>query len=177
MKWRVVLILVGLALCAWRFASVTIAAETIRSQGEIILFELAPVDPRALFLGDYMTLRYHLGPPELTSDLTEERDSGVAIVRLEDGVGTVIRHAISEKPPKLAPNERLIRYRVNSRGRMTIGGEAYYFQSGTGERYAEAEYGIFKVMPDGRALLSGLADNEKRPILIAGGAPDRLKPE
>jgi uncharacterized membrane-anchored protein len=159
---RLALVILGLALCSWKFATGFIAAETIRAEGEEVLFELAPVDPRELFLGDYMTLRYDLGLRRL-DDGSEpvpipDRLKGLTVMRIEDGVGKIIRFDQTET---LAANERLIR----------IGGDRYYFQSGTGDRFAEADYGIFRVMPDGRALLSGLADEKKRPILIAGEAP------
>ena len=32
--------------------------EQIKNQGDIVLLELAPVDPRSLMQGDYMRLRY-----------------------------------------------------------------------------------------------------------------------
>jgi uncharacterized membrane-anchored protein len=137
------------------------------------LFELAPVDPRELFLGDYMTLRYDLGLRRL-DDGSEpvpipDRLKGLTVMRIEDGVGKIIRFDQTET---LAANERLISYtRLDNWRPIRIGGDRYYFQSGTGDRFAEADYGIFRVMPDGRALLSGLADEKKRPILIAGEAP------
>lgn len=159
---RIALVIVGLLLCAWRFGSATIAAENIRANGTEVLFPLAPVDPRALLLGDYMTLRYDLG------QTTPEKGTGMAVIRIEDKVGQIVRFGDTDD---LALDEHRLRYSTNRRGQVTIGGEAYYFQSGTGERFEAAEYGIFRLMPDGRVLLSGLADEKKRPILIAGEAP------
>jgi len=69
-------------------------------------------------------------------------------------------------------DERLIRY-SQQRWRYSYGGERYYFQSGTAERYQDADYGEFRLMPDGRVLLSGLADENKQTILIAGETPKR----
>ena len=57
------------------------------------------------------------------------------------------------------------------RDSYSYGGERYYFQSGTAKRYADARYGEFRLMPDGRVLLSGLAGEDKKTILIAGEAP------
>lgn len=37
-----------------------VAKERIKTHGEIILLELAPVDPRSLMQGDYMALRFDL---------------------------------------------------------------------------------------------------------------------
>jgi uncharacterized membrane-anchored protein len=172
---RLALVIIGLGLCAWKFTGAYLAAETIRTEGEVILFELAPVDPRELFLGDYMTLNYDLGfsgdsaapaPP-----IPSAQRAGTAVFTLEDGVATISRF---ENVDNLSENERRVRYTINNQAwqaRIAIGGDRYYFQSGTVERFEDAAYGIFRVMPDGRALLSGLADEKKRPILIAGEAP------
>ncbi|MGJ8559798.1 MAG: GDYXXLXY domain-containing protein [Litorimonas sp.] len=170
---RIALVIFGLLLCGWRFTTGFVAAETIRVDGEEVLFKLAPVDPRELFLGDYMVLNYDLGLTlrNVGSDtiVIPDKRMGVAVIRVQDGVGTIIRFDLIDE---LATNERLIAYTRPTDWRpIRIGGDRYYFQSGTGERYADAEYAIFRVMPDGRALLSGLADEKKRPILIAGEAP------
>lgn len=175
---RLALVIVGLGLCVWKFSSAYIAAETIRSEGEVILFELAPVDPRELFLGDYMTLNYDLGFEGNSSAvepfIPSEPRTGVAVFKLEDGVAKIARF---EGLETLSDDERRVRYTVNDQRWMTsitIGGDRYYFQSGTAERFTDAAYGIFRIMPDGRALLSGLADEKKRPILIAGEAPLKI---
>jgi uncharacterized membrane-anchored protein len=167
---RIALILLGLFLCAWKFATGFLAGQTIRTQGEEVLFELAPVDPRALFLGDYMTLNYDFGLRQEDGERIEVPNErrGTAVLKVEDGVARVVRF---DRLNDLAADERLIHYTKNRWPGMSIGGERYYFQSGTGERFEAAEYGIFRVMPDGRALLMGLADEKKRPILIAGEAP------
>ena len=166
---RIGLVLFGLVLLAWRFGSATVTAETIRAQGETILLETAPVDPRAFLLGDYMRLRYAAEPPR---DRGKARPDGAAVLRVDgNGVGTFERFHDGET---LAEDERLILFTVSGqawRRRASYGGERYYFQSGTGERFAGARYGVFKVMPDGRALLSGLADADRRVIAVAGEAP------
>ena len=169
---RIGLILFGLLLCGWKFTTGFLAGQDIRKNGDIVLFELAPVDPRELFLGDYMTLNYDLGLRNQGEDRIEipEARKGTAVIKLKEGVAQIVRF---DRIDELADNEALIRYTRQRFSRVSIGGERYYFQSGTGGRYEAAEYGIFRVMPDGRALLTGLADKEKRPILIAGGAPSK----
>ena len=180
------LVTLGLLLLGWQFGGATLRAETIRADGATVLFDTAPVDPRDLLLGDYMRLRYDLRAPaetmgsdapfqpRLRDDMfpgLESDASGLAVFRVdENGVARIVRFGNAER---LEPGERLIRYRrSNSRwGAPTIGGERYYFQSGTGERFADARYGVFKVMPDGRALLSGLADADRRVIAVAGETP------
>ena len=164
---RIALVLIGLALIGYVFGSALIRGETIRTQGETILLRTAPADPRAFLLGDFMRLRYREEPPrEVIGNMPE----GVAVLEIDgDGVGTFLRLHDGEA---LADDERLMRFTAGGRGRDgTYGGERYYFQSGTGERFAGARYGVFKVMPDGRALLSGLADADRRVIAVAGEAP------
>lgn len=171
---RLILVILGLLLCGWKFAGGFVAAEAIRQNGEEILFELAPVDPRELFLGDYMTLNYDFGFDGNSSAVepvipTTPR-TGVAVFNIIDGVAKIDRF---DRLEMLSDTERLVRYTLNNQRWATtiqIGGDRYYFQSGTASRFEDAAYGIFRVMPDGRALLSGLADEKKRPILIAGEA-------
>lgn len=172
---RIALVIVGVLLCGWKFSSGYLAGEDIRQNGEVILFDLAPVDPRELFLGDYMTLNYDFGfvggDSAVEPVIPSEPFSGVAVFRLEGGIAKIARFDNLET---LADDEKLVRYTLGNRNwsrSISIGGDRYYFQSGTGDRYENAAYGIFRVMPDGRALLSGLTDEKKRPILIAGEAP------
>jgi uncharacterized membrane-anchored protein len=168
MIWRVGLVIAGLLLCAYRFGTGVSNAEEIRAEGQEILLDIGPRDPRALLLGDYMALNY-------TADSFPPRDEevarGVAILKIVDGVAKFDR--LSKEGDSLGVDEVRMRYRQHtSRWRgYTYGGDRYYFQSGTAEKYEDAAFAIFKVMPDGRALLSGLADAEKTPILISGEAP------
>jgi len=173
MMWRIALVAVGLLLCAYRFGTGVSDAEEIRADGREVLLDIGPRDPRELLLGDYMALNYTQDsfPPR---DVSEEK--GVAILKIVDGVAVYDR--LDKGGEILASNEVRMRYRTHPqswRG-MTYGGERYYFQSGTAERYEDAAFAIFKVMPDGRALLSGLADEDKQSILIAGEAPDDTSP-
>lgn len=163
---RIALVIVGLTLCAWRFWSGVSGAEEIRTEGRTVLLDLRPSDPRELLLGDYMTLNYDALPPS-----EEDVDEGIAILAEEEGVAVFRR--IAKEGEALGSDEFRMRFRRHpSRWRgYTYGGDRYYFQSGTAQRYADAAYGVFKVMPDGRALLSGLADAEKRIIAVSGEAP------
>lgn len=163
MMWRIGCVVLGLALCAYRFGTAVAGGEDIRANGKEVMFDLAPVDPRALLLGDYMALNY--SGDSLPPRGTEGR--GVAVVKVTDGVGRFAR--IASDGEVLGANEMLIRYSPRGRRGPTYGGLRYYFQSGTADRYNNADYGIFKVMPDGRALLYGLANADKSPIAIAGG--------
>ena len=170
MMWRYGLIALGVILCAWKFITGTVAAEDIRQNGERILIELRPADPRALFLGDYMALNYDPDALPQSANNKVPKAKGQAVIRLdEEGVVKFVR--LSETGVTRTATERVINYRTTGRRwgqRYTYGGARYYFQSGTAERYRDAKYGEFRLMHDGRVLLSGLAGEDKQTILIAG---------
>ena len=42
--------------------------------------------------------------------------------------------------------------------------DAYFFPEGEGKRFEAARFGEFRVLADGRALLIGLVDGQRRPI-------------
>ncbi len=172
------LIGLGLVLCCYKFVSATLSAEDIRQNGERVLIDLRPADPRSLLLGDYMRLNYNRealpSDPDARFSNPVDRDKiiprkGLAVIRLDDSVVRFVRFATENET--LADDERLIRY-SKARWRYIYGGTRYYFQSGTAERFRDAEYGEFRLMVDGRVLLSGLADEDKKTILIAGEAPE-----
>ena len=170
MTWRLICVIVGVLICAWRFGTATFAAEQIRANGEVVFIRLAPVDPRSLMLGDYMILGYdNAALPQPDFDATRER-SGTAVVSLTSGDVQFVRDYAGGA---LADGERLMNYRRGPDGAASYGGEAYYFQSGTGDRFADAAYGVFRIMPDGRTLLSALADADKAIIVTAGEGPVR----
>jgi uncharacterized membrane-anchored protein len=69
-------------------------------------------------------------------------------------VAQTARHA-DDAAIALAPDEALLRYRVR-RGQAQFGTNAFFFQEGHADLYAEARYGVFRVAADGEALLVAL---------------------
>ena len=84
------------------------------------------------------------------------------VVRLDArGVAQPLRAA---RPGEtLARDERLLPA-LRKNGRWTLVTDAYYFPEGQGQPFQQARYGEFRVLPDGRALLAGLADEHLRAI-------------
>jgi uncharacterized membrane-anchored protein len=128
--------------------------ERLLETGQVVLLELAPVDPRSLMQGDYMRLNFRIG-----ADIRRlERARGAAgdgrvVVRLgEHAVGSFVRQDGGEA---LATGELRLRYRVRE-GDVKFATNAYFFQEGTGSLYARARYGEFRVAPDGELLLTHL---------------------
>ena len=143
------------------FGSQIKALEDIKANGKTVLLDLRPADPRALMMGDFMALRYR---EERNADVPKGKElapSGQFILTLDEhNVGKFTR--VASGHDKLAKAEIKLNYIRQRRG-VTFGAPRYYFQNGTAETYEDADYGIFKVEPSGRAILVGLADeNFKR---------------
>lgn len=136
------------------------ALEAIKKNGQTVLLDLRPADPRALMMGDFVALRY---AAERNRDLPKDKEllpAGQFILLVDENkVGRFSRVATEGK---LEAGEIKLNYIRQRRG-VTFGAPRYYFQNGTAKSYEAADYGIFKVSPSGRAILTGLADeNFKR---------------
>ena len=139
--------------------------EALIRDGERLLIKLAPVDPRSLLQGDYMALAFELSPDGSRMPSEENAiPATYAVFRREaSGLATIQRLEYDESRPALAANERRIRLGQKN-GQPLLVTDAWHFKEGTGERWAQAAYGDFRLRSDGRALLVGLADAQLRPI-------------
>ena len=146
-----VLLAVAIVLVLGAVNGSIFAKERIKTRGERIYLELAPVDPRSLMQGDYMALRFAL------ADHIDARESGSAPLVIDDrGVATL-------NPDRDAAGLR-IRYRIRG-ARVWLGTNAYFFEEGRAERYAGARYGEFRIdRESGEAVLTGLADQDLNPL-------------
>ncbi|SOZ14366.1 conserved hypothetical protein, COG4929; putative membrane-anchored protein [Cupriavidus taiwanensis] len=152
-------------LIAWALtlalAAVGIAGkERLLARGDTVFLRLAPVDPRSLMQGDYMALNFDIGN-QIRAAWAQDRQlprDGVAVIRRDPhGIASFVRVHGAEP---LATGEQLLRYQT-ARSRwggmqVQVSTDAYFFQEGQGKRFAEAEYGEFRVGADGQALLVGL---------------------
>jgi uncharacterized membrane-anchored protein len=158
-KFKWALILVNL-VAVLAFFNVSIQRkEAILADGKLLLLKLAPVDPRSLMQGDYMTLQY-----ELTQDINVERipKRGYFVVNLQaDGVAGKVRLQTEARP--LKNNEFLIKYTLGSNN-MNLGAESYFFEEGQSEKFAVAKYGGIKIDNNGNSVLVGLYDEELKKI-------------
>lgn len=125
--------------------------ERIKSGGERIYLELAPVDPRSLMQGDYMALRFTI------ASLVDTSTSGSApLVVDERGVATIAASGVS--------TPLRIRYKIRH-GQVWLGTNAWFFEEGSAERFAEARYGEFRLDRDtGEAVLVGMRDKDFRAL-------------
>jgi uncharacterized membrane-anchored protein len=131
--------------------------ERLLDTGQVVLLELAPVDPRSLMQGDYMALRFRVGNDIGPVRRDAPAEDGRIVVRLgEHGVASFVRREAGEP---LAAGELRLRYRVRA-GNVKFATNAYFFQEGTGRAYERARYGEFRVAPDGDMLLTHLVGED-----------------
>src|SRR5260221_4595357 len=131
--------------------------ETLLAEGQLVLLELAPVDPRWLMQGDYMALRVRVADQvfgRARSAKTPAQDGRIVVRIGERGLGSFVRHDAGEP---LAAGEARLRYRVREE-QVKFATNAFFFQEGTGGQYSRARYGEFRVAPGGDMLLTHLRD-------------------
>lgn len=133
-------------------------SEALIAAGDEVLLALAPVDPRSLMQGDYMRLRFDI---ERTSTDLSGAERTIVLALDTARIGRFARHA-SEGAP--GPGEIAFQVARARGGGLSIEPHSFLFQEGTADAYAKAKYGIFRVAPDGRHLLVGLADENARRI-------------
>lgn len=133
--------------------------ESVIRNGVVVYLDLAPVDPRSIMQGDYMTLRFRLAQDirSTVKPLPAEGGSELAPVNIATNrVGSLARAGETG-------NVR-IRYRIR-KGEVWLGTNAFFFEEGREPQYREARYGEFRVHPtSGEAVLVGLRDAGLKPL-------------
>lgn len=153
-KYSRILIIVNLLLLLGYFNWSVFKKEQTLKDGQLVLLELAPVDPRSLMQGDYMRLNYK----ESASDLKDEKTTsrGYAILSTDSNqVGKIIRLQESLEPAN--DGELIVKYKLIN-GRLVLGAESFFFEEGQDTLYQRAKYGGLKVDGKGKSLLVGLYD-------------------
>ncbi|CAN5319402.1 hypothetical protein BH11PSE10_BH11PSE10_13620 [soil metagenome] len=137
--------------------------EQLIAEGRPVFVALAPVDPRSLMQGDYMRLRFAL-PEEVSAPLVgwDETHRPHLTARLDARrVATLLR--LNDAAAPLDEGEILLQLTPKD-GRWILVTDAWFFREGEAARFAAARFGEFRVLPDGRALLVGVADQNLQPI-------------
>jgi uncharacterized membrane-anchored protein len=159
-KYRTIVIVVNLVLLLTYFNYSIVKKEEILTDGQLVLLELAPVDPRSLMQGDYMALRYAI-PRNIGSSEISKR--GYCVIQLDSNkIARKVRLQADVLP--LSEKELLIKYTMPDGWGMNIGAESYFFQEGQGVKYEKAKYGGVKIDPQGNSVLVGLYDKDRRII-------------
>lgn len=165
--WTLALIFVGAVLALGVANRDVLSKEQVIQDGQKIYVALAPRDPRSLMQGDYMALNFGF-PREIETALEEAAPDhlpsrAVVVARLDArGVATVLRVASAHEAP--AAGELLLPLK-RMQQRWVLVTDAFYFPEGQGQPLQAARFGEFRVLPDGRALLVGLADEKLQPLM------------
>lgn len=137
----------------------TISQERLIRSGELVLFKLRPVDPRSIMQGDYMILRYEVTDYGNSNILSKK--GYLVFTKNEDNIAQRVRFQDGKFP--LSDGERIIQYSI-TKGEISIGSEAYFFQEGIGKKFENAQYGAMRVDGLGNATLVGLYGKDKKLI-------------
>ena len=149
--------------------------ETVLLQGQQVFMPLMPRDPRSLLQGDYMSLRFAY-PDSMRAALQQQPATTRRVLALAEldarGVAHIVRLALPDEQPAaghvLLPLQRL-------KGEWVVVTDAFFFPEGQGQPLAAARFGAFRLLPDGQALLSGLADADLQPMLPAPVPADAVQ--
>ncbi len=157
--------------------------ERILSDGQTVLLELAPVDPRSLMQGDYMSLNFALsqnlsalswGLPKDALAKMDAQQWVVVAVQLDENKVAQLKGVYlerdgqerlwTEEGPVAEPSDvmrlRMRRHRSN----WTPGTDAWFFAEGSADRFDAARYGEFAVVEGGQSLLRAMLDKDRKEI-------------
>lgn len=157
-KWAIILLNLIILLGYLSFS--VIEKEALLKNGQLVLLELAPVDPRSLMQGDYMSLRYSLSEDINPQNMNKR---GYCIVGI-DANGVAKRIRFQEGTTPLNKGEYLIKYNSSDSWNINIGAESFFFQEGQAKKYENAKYGAIKIDSGGNSLLIGLYDKQLKII-------------
>lgn len=150
-----VLVLVVLNFEIWK-------KEKLKAEGQSVLLQLAPVDPRSLMQGDYMRLEYALEDVVSSDEVEKQKERGhLVVLPNENNVASFVRFYDGEE---LAPKEMLIRYHKGYHD-IQIVPHSFFFQEGHAKFYESARYGEFKCDSSGKHLLVALVNEQFKRII------------
>ena len=182
-KGIVASVLLGTVLVLGVANTVIAQKERILSDGQTVLLELAPVDPRSLMQGDYMALDFALSqqmayvarrlPVDLVAQIQSQTWVVVGVQLDENNVaqfkGIYIKQDGQERlwveEGPIAEPADVLRIRMRRhRNNWSPGTNAWFFAEGSAERFEAARYGEFAVTEDGQSLLRGMMDQDRKEI-------------
>lgn len=133
--------------------------EQVLKNGQMVLLELAPVDPRSIMQGDYMRLRFAIERHMINNESDEitykSVQHGYFIANLDNNNVGTFAHIDDGKG--LNENQVKMEYKIRYR-RVNLATHAFFFQEGTASDYEKARYGEFRVATNGELILNNLRD-------------------
>ena len=147
----------------------------VLNEGESVILEIEPIDPRSLLQGDYMVLNYTiLNNIERQDDFPKKFYA--LIQRNEQGIVDICR--MSDTVPTdfsgCAPNVYLP---LKTDGWQTrLPSQDYFFPSGKEKYYSTAAYAEYR-FKDGVLLLARLLDEHLKPLTLESVTAEKEKGE
>ncbi|TDS12317.1 GDYXXLXY domain-containing protein [Sphingobacterium paludis] len=159
-KYRGPIIIVNLVLLLAYFQYSVFNKEQLLTDGQLLLLQLAPVDPRSLMQGDYMQLRYEIARG-VHPDSVGRR--GYCVLQVLPDNTTQLKRFQANKEP-LAKDEQLLAYTSRNKWQIALGAESFFFQEGQAKKFENAKYGGLRVDASGNSLLVDLYDENLKKI-------------
>ncbi|MGG5577874.1 GDYXXLXY domain-containing protein [Myroides sp. C15-4] len=163
---RNIVIVLTLVLFGGFFLRAIQQKESTIKEGKLVLFALAPVDPRSLIQGDYMQLNYAINEQLRTAveDRSTIHKRGYVIIHVDQQQRGSFQ-GISTARPMLEGDSLLAVKYFNWDGfTLAVGAESYFFQEGKDSLFEQAKYGGLRIDPKGNSVLIGLYDEELKLI-------------
>ncbi len=154
--------LAGLAIVAALAGATVWKSSSAINSGQRAYLALAPVDPRSLIQGDYMTLRFAIAN-DARLDLNKVGLPEQTIIAKLDANGVATFDRLATQGPAFGPGELLMTLTKKS-GTWIVGTDAFHFKEGSREKFQSAAFGDFRFAPDGQAILVGLTDKDLKPL-------------
>ena len=159
-RWMIALagLVLILALANWHI----VQKRAVIADGQVLLLELRPADPRSLLQGDYMALALADAAMPSATVIEDLPYRGTVILALDES--RVGRYARLDDGSTLQDGELRVQYRRHEDWgghRLDYGAQSFFFESGDAERYEQARYAMLRVAEDGSTVLTDLAGEDR----------------
>lgn len=162
-RWMIALagLALVLVLANWDIAQ----KRAVVANGQVLLLELRPADPRSLFQGDYMRLALADAAMPTATVIKDLPYRGTVILALDEN--RVGRYARIDDGSPLTDEELRVQYRRHQewrRPRLDYGAQSFFFQEGDAALYQAAKFAVLRVAEDGSTVLTDLAGEDRAAI-------------
>ena len=161
-RWPALIALTGaatLAVASWAI----VEKENIVRHGQPVFVRLAPVDPRSLMQGDYMALDFAL-PGDLRWEGGQHRgERPRVLLRPDPALPSTYTLVEADTGAARQPTDLVVPLSAKN-GRWVFVTDAWFFREGDAAKFETARYGEFRILPNGSALLVGMADERLQPL-------------
>ncbi|MYL65726.1 DUF2157 domain-containing protein [Bacillus hwajinpoensis] len=131
--------------------------EIALQSGKEVRLALAPVDPRSMLQGDYVTLRYDISTLPGTTDLPANKKIKVVLTPTSEGLyeygGYYKIKGHWNKPYEFSDDHIVVNGTTYSDHDVQYGIESFFIQEGAGQVFEDKTLAIIKVSENGNALL------------------------